>query len=118
MELLTDDREIVPGVSVRVFAGHTANMQAVYVTSGGKTAVYISDLIPTTAHMDVTWVMGYDLDPITCINNRKRFYAEAVERDYLLVFTHDHTRPFAYVQPKGDGKYTYRDVGVTQEATV
>lgn len=114
MELLTGDREIVPGVSVRLFPGHTHWMQAVYVTSGDKTAVYISDLIPTTAHLDATWVMGYDLDPITCINNRRRFYAEAVPNEYLVVFTHDHHRPLAYIQENGDGKYTFREISTPQ----
>jgi len=114
MELLSGDREIVPGVSVRVFPGHTHHMQAVFVTSGGKTAVYISDLIPTSAHMDATWVMGYDLDPIACIDNRKRFYAEAVPNDYLICFTHDHSRPLAYVDDKGNGKFTHREIAAAQ----
>ena len=42
---------------------------------GGRRACYISDLIPTSAHLDVTWVMGYDLYPLTCIEQRKRFLA-------------------------------------------
>jgi glyoxylase-like metal-dependent hydrolase (beta-lactamase superfamily II) len=102
MVLLSGEREIVPGVSVKLFPGHTRHMQAVYVTSGGKTAVYVSDLVPTTAHLDATWVMGYDLDPITCIDNRKRFYAEAVPNEYLVVFTHDLNRPMAYIDVPGD----------------
>jgi glyoxylase-like metal-dependent hydrolase (beta-lactamase superfamily II) len=120
MELLTGPREIVPGVSVKVFPGHTHHMQAVYVTSGGKTAVYISDLVPTTSHLDATWVMGYDLDPIACIDNRKRFYAEAVPNEYLVCFTHDHVRPLAYIEDKGNGKYGYREVpaGQVTEAPV
>jgi glyoxylase-like metal-dependent hydrolase (beta-lactamase superfamily II) len=114
MELLTGPRDIVPGVSVKVFPGHTHHMQAVYVTSGGKTAVYISDLVPTTSHLDATWVMGYDLDPIACIDNRKRFYAEAVPNEYLVCFTHDHVRPLAYIEDKGNGKYGYREVAAGQ----
>src|SRR5277367_3050822 len=50
MELLKGDQEIVPGVSVKVFPGHTEHMQAVIIESGGQTACYISDLIPTSAH--------------------------------------------------------------------
>src|SRR5712691_6919187 len=48
MKLLRGDQEIVPGVSVKVFPGHTETMQAIILQSGGKTACYISDLIPTT----------------------------------------------------------------------
>jgi glyoxylase-like metal-dependent hydrolase (beta-lactamase superfamily II) len=114
MELLNGPREVVPGVRVKVFPGHTHHMQAVYVISGGKTAVYISDLVPTTSHLDATWVMGYDLDPIACIDNRKRFYAEAVPNEYLVCFTHDHVRPLAYIEDKGNGKYGYREVAAGQ----
>src|SRR4029077_19596814 len=77
MQLLRGDQEIVPGVSVTVFPGHTAHMQAVVVTTGGKTACYISDLIPTAAHIDLTWVMAFDLFPIDTINSRKRYYDRA-----------------------------------------
>jgi len=109
MELITGDREIVPGVSVRVYPGHTATMQAVVVQSQGKTACYISDLIPTTAHLDLTWAMGYDLYPLETIANRKRFYESAVPGRWLVAFTHDPATPWAYVESKADGKYAARD---------
>ena len=108
MLLIEGDCEIVPGVSVRVYPGHTRNHQAVFIRSGGQTAVYIGDLIPTTAHLDVTWVMAYDLFPLDTIESRKRFYSEAVPNGYLCVFTHDPDTPFAYVEPRGEGKYSWR----------
>jgi hypothetical protein len=55
-------------------------------------------LIPTSAHLDITWVMGYDLDPLTCIEQRKRFYARAIPERWLVLFTHDHHRPMGYVR--------------------
>ena len=104
MELLDGDREIVPGVSAQVFPGHTANMQAVVIESGGKTACYISDLIPTSAHLDVTWVMAYDLYPLQTIENRKRYYARAIPERWLTVFTHDDKTPWGIVQRGDRGK--------------
>lgn len=104
-ELISGDREIAPGISVRVFPGHTANMQAIIVESAGKKACYISDLIPTTAHLDLTWVMSYDLFPLDTIENRKRFYSEAVPNEWLVVFTHDPVKPWAYVQRDEKGKF-------------
>jgi glyoxylase-like metal-dependent hydrolase (beta-lactamase superfamily II) len=89
--------EIVPGISVECYPGHTAQMLAVHIDSGGKRACYVSDLIPTSAHLDVTWVMGYDLDPLTCIEQRKRFYARAIPEEWLVLFTHDHHTPMGYV---------------------
>jgi glyoxylase-like metal-dependent hydrolase (beta-lactamase superfamily II) len=96
--------EIVPGVSVEVFPGHTAQMMAVMLDSGGQRACYISDLIPTSAHLDVTWVMGYDLDPVTCIEQRKRFLNRAIPEQWLVLFTHDHHHPMGYVVTSDKGK--------------
>jgi glyoxylase-like metal-dependent hydrolase (beta-lactamase superfamily II) len=96
--------EIVPGISVECYPGHTAQMLAVNIDSGGRRACYISDLIPTSAHLDVTWVMGYDLDPLTCIEQRKRFYSRAIPEEWLVLFTHDHFRPMGYVEWNEKGK--------------
>lgn len=109
MELISGDREIVPGVSVRVYPGHTRDMQAVLVTSGGQTACYISDLIPTTNHLDVAWGMAYDLFPVETMEQKKRFYAEAIEQNWLVFFTHDPNVPCGYIQRgEGEGKYEVR----------
>ena len=104
MTLLRGDAEIVPGVSVRVYPGHTRNMQAVLVQSGGQTACYISDLIPTSVHLDLNWVMSYDLYPIETIESRKRYYAQAVPEKWLTMFTHDASLPWAYVAKDDKGK--------------
>jgi glyoxylase-like metal-dependent hydrolase (beta-lactamase superfamily II) len=108
MTLLDGDAEIVPGISVRVYPGHTASMQAVIARSGRQTACYISDLVPTTAHADLTWVMAYDLYPLQTIESRKRFYAAAIPEKWLVVFTHDHRTPFAYLDRDEKGKVTAR----------
>ncbi|HEX4311715.1 MAG TPA: MBL fold metallo-hydrolase [Acidobacteriaceae bacterium] len=100
---------IVPGISVECFPGHTAQLLAVHIDAdtkrpGGRRATYISDLIPTSAHLDITWVMGYDLDPVTCIAERKRFYSRAIPEQWLVLFTHDHHTPFAHIQLNEKGK--------------
>jgi glyoxylase-like metal-dependent hydrolase (beta-lactamase superfamily II) len=104
MQLLRGDQEIVPGISVRVFSGHTAHMQAVMITSGGETACYISDLFPTVAHLDIAWTAGFDLYPLDTIANRKRYYAQAIPEKWLTVFTHDMKIPWGYVEKDEKGK--------------
>jgi glyoxylase-like metal-dependent hydrolase (beta-lactamase superfamily II) len=98
------EREIVPGISVELFPGHTANLLAVHIRSGGQHACYVSDLIPTSHHLDATWVMGYDLDPLTCIAERKRFLARAIAEKWLVLFTHDHQVPAATLSLNEKGK--------------
>jgi len=104
MKLLRGNQEIVPGISVQVFPGHTRDMQAVVIQSQGKTACYISDLIPTSAHIEVNWVMSFDLYPLETIESRKRYYARAIPEKWLTMFTHDPEIPWAYVQKDERGK--------------
>jgi len=104
MELLRGDREIIPGISVRVFRGHTAHMQAVIIAGSGRKVCYISDLIPTRAHIDLTWGMSFDLFPIDTIESKKKYYAESIPEKWLTVFTHDPELPWAYVERDAEGK--------------
>jgi glyoxylase-like metal-dependent hydrolase (beta-lactamase superfamily II) len=110
MTLLKGGEEIVPGISVKTFPGHTAHMQAVIVESGGRTACYISDLIPTMAHIDLTWGMAFDLYPLETIESKKQYYARAVPEKWLTVFTHDARQPWAYVEKDELGKMVARAV--------
>jgi glyoxylase-like metal-dependent hydrolase (beta-lactamase superfamily II) len=104
MQLLRGDQEIVPGVSVQVFPGHTRDMQAVIIQSGGQTACYISDLIPTSAHVEINWVMAFDLYPMETIESRKRYYSRAIREKWLTMFTHDPDLPWAYLEKDERGK--------------
>jgi glyoxylase-like metal-dependent hydrolase (beta-lactamase superfamily II) len=108
-EAIRTNSEIVRGVSVELFPGHTAQLLGIHIESkshAGSTqhACYISDLIPTALHLDPTWVMGYDLDPLTCIAERKRFYERAIPEEWLVLFTHDHHTPMARIIVNEKGK--------------
>ena len=108
MVLLNGDLELLPGISVKLFPGHTANMQAVVIESGAgnekKTACYISDLIPTSAHLDLTWIMAFDVLPLQSIESRKKYYASAIPEKWLTVFTHDDQTPWGYIERDERGK--------------
>src|ERR1017187_10389841 len=131
-----EEEEIVPGISVKTFPGHTAHMQAVIIRGGSQgheslpsgakapnstdaigtaeavpfpvrpptTASYISDLMPTTAHIDITWGMGFDLYPLQTIESKKQYYAKAIPEKWLTIFTHDAKTPWAYVEKDESGK--------------
>jgi glyoxylase-like metal-dependent hydrolase (beta-lactamase superfamily II) len=113
MTLLKGGEEIVPGISVETFPGHTASMQAIIVRSQGQTACYISDLIPTTAHIDVVWGMGFDLYPLQTIESKKQYYARSIAEKWVTVFTHDPKVPWAYVETDEVGKMVAREVVTT-----
>ena len=101
--------EILPGLTVEPFPGHTADMLAVHIETrapGGATqhACFTGDLFPTHHHLDPTWVMGYDLDPLRCIDERKRFLARAIPERWLAIFPHDHQLPATHIALNEKGR--------------
>ncbi|MGH9411010.1 MAG: MBL fold metallo-hydrolase [Vicinamibacterales bacterium] len=113
VDFIDDDRTVMPGVRVRRTGGHTRAHQIVYLESAGRTAVFAADLIPTAAHVDLPWIMGYDLFPMETLAFKRAFLREAIDREYLILFEHDPTiaagyirekngRP--YIEPMGDGR--------------
>ena len=138
MTLLKGGEEIAPGISVKTFRGHTASMQGIIVngrpsferarferarlsaapSSGTQdralapevpTACYISDLIPSMAHIDLTWGMGFDLYPLDTIARKKEYYARALPEKWLTVFTHDPKVPWAYIEKDESGKMVTKE---------
>jgi len=101
MHLLKGDAEIAPGISVKVYPGHTRDLQAVIIRSGVQVACYPSDLVPNRNHLEPMWVLGYDLYPLQTIENKHRFYDVAIPENWLVVFTHDVMTPWAYLD-RGD----------------
>jgi glyoxylase-like metal-dependent hydrolase (beta-lactamase superfamily II) len=100
LTLLETDKVIVPGVEVIRVPGHTANMQCVKLTGGGKTAFLFADLVPTTAHLSLPWIMGYDLYPMTTLENKKKWIPEVLREGWLALFAHDANVPAAYLRER------------------
>lgn len=84
-----DGVSVFEGFTVKFAYGHTAAMMLPVLQYNGKTIVYMADLLPSTAHMPLPYVMGYDMFPLTTLNEKKAFLQEAVENDYTLFFEHD-----------------------------
>jgi glyoxylase-like metal-dependent hydrolase (beta-lactamase superfamily II) len=105
LDLLDGEGEILPGLSVRTVPGHTAGLQAVVVEGGGRKLIHMADLIPTSHHIQPAWVMGYDLDVITCVDERLRLLREVAGTDSILVFYHDPAVPAGTVTVDAKGKY-------------
>jgi methylmalonyl-CoA epimerase len=103
LQLVDEDATIMPGVRVRRSGGHTMHHQIVLIESGGRTAVFAADLLPTSAHLPDVWIMGYDLHPLDTLNFKRAFLREAIEREYLILFEHDPDVAAGYIRER-DGK--------------
>ena len=76
-------------ISVRFVNGHTEAMMLPQIKYKNKTVVFMADLLPSAGHIPLPYVMGYDMFPMTTLNEKKSFLKEAVENDYILFFEHD-----------------------------
>ncbi len=96
--LVDEDQTIMPGVKVVRTGGHTMHHQRIAIESQGKTAAFVADLMPTTAHVPDAWIMGYDLYPVDTLTAKQRFLEEAVARETLVFFEHDPYVSAGYIR--------------------
>jgi methylmalonyl-CoA epimerase len=104
IDFFPGDQVVKPGVRVVRTGGHTGQHQIVYMESRGKTAVFVADLIPTTAHLQDPWIMGYDLFPVETLTFKKRFIREAIDREHLIFFEHDPLIAAGYIRETAEGR--------------
>ena len=109
VDFFDDDREIRPGIRVVRACGHTAHHQVVFIESEGKTAVFAADVVPTTAHINDPWITAFDLFPQDSFAFKQRFLREAIDREYLIFFSHDPSVTAGYVREK-DGQRSVQKV--------
>jgi glyoxylase-like metal-dependent hydrolase (beta-lactamase superfamily II) len=94
MRLVRGETEVTRGVRLVPAPGHTPHHCCVLVEGAGETACFLADLCPTTAHLPLPWIMGYDLEPLVTLVSKRRFWERAREEDWLLVFEHDAFTPW------------------------
>lgn len=110
-ELIAGDTEIVPGVQLIRVPGHNRDMMCVRLSGGGNVAMLLADLIPTTAHLPLPWIMGFDLYPMETLENKRKWIPEIVQEDALAIFGHDPKVSAARLRER-DGKVVLEPVSV------
>jgi glyoxylase-like metal-dependent hydrolase (beta-lactamase superfamily II) len=101
-KLQQGDGELLPGISVRLTPGHVPFHQTVILHDRGDTAVFLGDLCPTTAHLPLPWIMGFDVEPLRTLESKRALLSEAVSKGWRLIFEHDPR--VAIGVPVQDGK--------------
>lgn len=96
------DVEVTEGVEVVRTPGHTPWHQSVLIRDAGETACFLADVCPTTAHLGLPWIMGYDLEPLVTLESKRGLWERAFEDDWLLIFEHDPEVPWGRLDPDVD----------------
>ncbi len=106
---LEGEAEVLPGVRVLPTPGHTPHHQSVLLESDGEKAIFLADVVPTSAHLPFPWIMGYDVEPLITLETKKHLIPRAREEGWLLVFEHDPVVPWGVLDP-GEARPTLRPV--------
>jgi glyoxylase-like metal-dependent hydrolase (beta-lactamase superfamily II) len=107
LQLVEGDTEISEGLEVVLASGHTAHHQCVKIESEGQTLFFLGDMVPTSGHVGLPYIMSYDLFPLETMKNKERFYQQAIEEDWTVAFNHDPEYFFGKITQK-NRKYDFQ----------
>ena len=103
LQIVEKEGNIYPNFEVKLFHGHTAGQIIPHIQYHGKTVVFMADLLPSTVHIPIPWVMAYDTRPLITLQEKEKFFKEAIDKEFVLFFEHDIYNECCTVQetPKG-----------------
>jgi glyoxylase-like metal-dependent hydrolase (beta-lactamase superfamily II) len=114
VQLVEGETEFAPGVSVIPTPGHTAHHQSVLIDDGqGHKALFLGDVVPTSLHVKLPFIMAYDLDVVGTLETKRRVLGRAIDERWLVVFGHDKDLQAAYLGYDAKGNIT-----VAERATI
>lgn len=103
LNLLNDTKiEGLPYISLFVSNGHTQGHQSVLIEDSDTCVIYCGDVIPTSTHIRSSWVMGYDLNPLLLMEEKKQLLQRSLSKTTYYFFEHDPYCDIASVQPDKD----------------
>jgi glyoxylase-like metal-dependent hydrolase (beta-lactamase superfamily II) len=101
-EFIDGEREIIPGIRTVLSPGHVPYHQSVLVDGGsGAVAFFLGDVCPTSAHLPLPWIMGYDVEPLVTLESKRRLLMRAVAEGWLMVFEHDASVTWSRIRHDG-----------------
>jgi glyoxylase-like metal-dependent hydrolase (beta-lactamase superfamily II) len=101
-------------IKIRFAYGHTDAMMLPQISYRDKTIVYMADLLPSTSHFPLPYVMAYDMFPLQTMTEKKAFLKEAVQNDYILYFEHDAKNECCTLQQTEKGVRVRETFALTQ----
>jgi glyoxylase-like metal-dependent hydrolase (beta-lactamase superfamily II) len=107
-DLIDGDREIVSDIFARRTPGHTPHHQSIIIDGGnGEIACFLGDLIPTTSHVPLPWIMGYDVEPLVTLESKRAILGRAVNENWLMIFEHDAFNAWGRIARDGKKSYVF-----------
>lgn len=77
------------GFDILFADGHTDAQMIPHISYKGKTIVFAADLLPSTGHIPLPYVMGYDTRPLLTLTEKEKFLKTVADNDFIIFFEHD-----------------------------
>ncbi len=103
LTLLDGEVELFPGILIKLSDGHTIAQQTVLVTDGETTLYHPGDLIPTSSHVPLPFIMGYDNFPLITLEEKRNVLDRAVRGNWAVFFEHDPKYSATYIEKTEKG---------------
>ncbi|PIT99751.1 MAG: MBL fold metallo-hydrolase [Bdellovibrionales bacterium CG10_big_fil_rev_8_21_14_0_10_45_34] len=116
VKFVDGNKEILPGIFSWVSNGHTKAHQVIQVRGPNKNLFYCGDVVPTSSHVRLPFIMGYDLEPLTIIEEKRKLLGEAADIGAYLFFEHDPKVDVALVERAGED-FKLKHVAVLESET-
>ncbi|MGJ1390005.1 MBL fold metallo-hydrolase [Sphingobacterium spiritivorum] len=89
LRFIGEGQALTEHIDIRIANGHTEAMMLPQIRYKGKTILYMADLLPSVGHIPIPYVMSYDVRPLTTMQERKSYWEEIVDQEYILFLEHD-----------------------------
>src|SRR4051812_41708423 len=84
-----NSKQLGENISIAYMRGHTDAMMLPHIQYKGKTVVFMADLLPSTGHIPLPYVMGYDTRPLLTLTEKEKFLKRAADEKFILFLEHD-----------------------------
>jgi glyoxylase-like metal-dependent hydrolase (beta-lactamase superfamily II) len=106
LRLIDGNATLFDAITVMPLRGHTPGMQALRFDVDGRTLLYAADLIPTSHHLPIAWVMGYDVNPLDSVDEKRWLLGDAAKHGWVLAYEHDADVAFSRVAVDDRGRFS------------
>jgi hypothetical protein len=80
--------------------------------SGDAEGLFLGDIVPTTAHLKLNWLMAWDLEPRVVYEQKARLLADCAHRHVLIFWAHDPLIAACRIREVGPGSYVVEEESV------